>query len=262
VRDLDTEGNPYASQYSSWDRWIFEQAKEQAKSRRRMSEPGQKWYSAEVTKDGFVKPQLAAIREGLDRLRGTLPESTEHCVHMISMTGVMEAALESELSAAIGREWAARYPRIPDWLAQQPGLRSMVLPSGEVVTLGQLGSGDPAGGKRPSGPQAYFRYSAAGELLGQSLPGEMWQALFVPDWTSTILLEQLKAQRLPRIERGCTVFFDRASNAVGAVYSFDGQALPADADLSQREPVLITELTAKQVKDIYGAQQTMVADSN
>jgi hypothetical protein len=254
VRDLDDPSNPYAGQYSDWDKWIFDQAKEQAKTGNRRLPEGGKWYSAEVTNEGYVMPQLSALSTGLDRLRGTVPPSTEHCTHMISMTGKMDPAMEEQLSASIGRVWAERYPAIPAWLADAPALRSMVLPNGDVVTLGELGSGVTTGGKRVSGAQPYFRYSPEGEMLGQTLPGEMWQALYVKDWTAAVLLEQLKAKRLPRIERGCTVFFDRESNAVGAVYSFDGQALAPDSDLSQREPALITELTATQLADIFEAQ--------
>lgn len=257
MRDINDPASPFAAEYADWDRWIYEQALAGISRSPALNRvEGGQWYSAVVTKEGFIRPQLAELQEGLGRLSGAVPPSTEHCVNQVSFYGLMDEQMKSALAARRNEIWAAACPRVPDWLAKAPAIRNMVLPSGEVITLGPLGSAAPAEGSIAGygGPQAYHRYSKDGELLGQTLIGEMWQALFVPDWTASVLVVQLKAQRLPSVRRGCTIFENRETHEIGALYSFDGQSLPVEGGLDSCEPVLLTEITAQQVKDIYAVQ--------
>ncbi|MCC7476979.1 hypothetical protein IT575_00855 [bacterium] len=261
MRDINDPASPFAAQYSDWDRWIYEQALAKAGARGLVSmtqQEGGQWFSAVVTKDGFIKPQLAELEEGLGRLSGAVPPSTEHCVNQVSFYGVMSEEMKQQLAARRSELWAEKYPRIPEWLAEKPAIRNMVMPNGDVVTLGPLGSALPSTDASASAfakPQAYHRYGPDGTLLGQTLIGEMWQALYVPDWTAKVLVEQLKAQRLPSVRRGCTVFEKRDTREIGVIFSYDGQLVATAADLETRSPVLMTEITAQQVKDIHSAQE-------
>jgi hypothetical protein len=267
VRDLDDPANPYKDSYGPWDRWIMAHAAyptfDEMKAYQNGTAPeGWIYLRPAVDHDGFLIPQLT-------ELEGKLLEQSDYkafrsrpdCVLTFSAAGTMDAAVLAELEQSKLALWAAKMPAIPEWLAAAPAKRAVVLPSGEVASYGPLGAGagpiDAATWRFAADgtPEVYYRYSAAGEELGRTVPGQPWHELFTPGYTEQILLGTSAAGQIPVVLNGYTLALDPATMEVSRVYDYDGAELPATTPTGARSGGMVVELEGELLVKIASVQQ-------
>lgn len=257
MRDIADPASPYAGQYGGWDRWYFDHA---LRPRQRQSfnwasaqaEPGFVAESVEVDAQGFVIPRLLSEQRKLDELRDLGAYlARPDCVHTFSSAGAMPAALHSAQEQARLALWAAALPKVPDWLAQSSRL-AIVLPDGRAVTAGP--SSNPA---YNVGMLVYRLHDAGGAIRAEAAPGLGWQDLLCPGYTERYILAAAKAGCRTAQVNGYTVWLDSQSNAVRALYDYDGTALTGEAQTAARQGGMVTTLYPDMLKLVYAAQQEL-----
>lgn len=226
VRSINSPGNPYANEYGAIDGWIWEhEGWENPKQSNAISltgdslqlgvepsaTPGWQQLRTRVDKDGYAMPLALALQLEHEALYGT-PEQRQSANARLADSmymhsgGVLDPELQEQLSTSLWPALASYYPQIPDWLGQQPVQSALIMPDGQVVTYGELGSWEDetataalpilpsvgqgygmAAGRARTVNRRLCRYSASGELLGslplsrgQSPDSLPWQALFEP----------------------------------------------------------------------------------
>jgi hypothetical protein len=266
VRDLDDPENPYRKQYGPWDRWALANAKnptmeEMAAQRSGTAPAGWTYFRPSVTEDGWLIPQLAELGTLLDQQTDlNAYRNRPHCVLTFSAAGIADATVLAELEQAKLKLWASRLPQIPEWLKAQLPKRAIVLPGGEAVTYGPLGSGVgpvEAGKWRfdaDGNPEVYYRYDASGAEVARTTPGQPWQELFRPGYTQEILLGGSKQGLIPVLLNGYTILSEAASGAVVKVYDYTGAELPADTLTAQRSGGMVVEVEGEYLDKVARVQ--------
>jgi hypothetical protein len=266
VRGLDDPENPYREQYGAWDRWLIDHATypsfDEMKAWQNGTAPeGWVYLRPTVTPEGFLVPQLAELRSLLAQQSDFAAyKGRPSCVPSFSAAGQMDPAMAAGLESAKLALWAASLPEIPDWLAASPPKRAVVLPDGEAATYGPLGSG--AGPVDAAlwrfgvdgAPEVYYRYSATGEELGHTVPGQPWPELFMPGYTEQILFGASRENAIPVTLNGYTLWIEPLTQEVRAVHDYTGEQLPADTDTGARRGGMVVELEGEMVVRIHGAQ--------
>ncbi len=267
MRDLDDPQNPYLGQYSEWDYWCL------ANANPMNSEDWSEWsdgnvpatrrmVSYGVDKDGFPVPLLTQRQQQMERLHDASLAPENACVVSFMVYGDIPPELDERMLAA-EMQLKARYaPGIPQWLAQEPPLWALVLPTGEVVTAGELGAGRDFDMnytrklKADLPPYSCYRYSAAGELMAQTKPGEQWYTLFWPE-SATVLGQYNPDDTIYWIENGYVVVRDYRNWTVAALYDFDGSPLPVDTNMAARDANVWTGWYGREIPLLYAAQHQM-----
>ncbi|MCC7476986.1 hypothetical protein IT575_00890 [bacterium] len=222
----DSAGNPYAGQYQEIDDWLWQHEGWPDPANfnivldlrgrpidKNSSENGETWQQLRTRVDakGYPLPLALALTLEHEALYGAGTRQAEAEARLAGTSfmhsgGTLSPELQKTLRSEIWPALAAYYPRIPDWLGQNPVGKALILPSGEVVTYGELGSwrellkpeaenlllpwqsNDGVFHNWPATPQqtSSCRYSADGRLLGSFPSASMmmdmppWQALFEP----------------------------------------------------------------------------------
>lgn len=237
VMPMDDDYNPYQGQYRLWDSWVFENAVQPDRELEDSSQgtspaAGQDHLRLYVTAQGFAVP-LLEYYAGVYAADGLEP--VPNCPYFFSANGSLPESLRGELVNEIATIRAASLPTIPSWLADQPPLWALLLQTGEVATLGQLGSGakqQPAlpGPGRPKANESCFRYSAQGELLGQTGPGEEWWRLYFKDFGE--IIESYRSSTVSYQElNGYIIIQDPANISVFDVFDYRGNKTSDPTDV-------------------------------
>lgn len=286
VKPLDAPGNPYAHEYAVWDRWIYAHIGklnlreiEHRNRHRQVPSVGQSamqlghyfqphddpWhsYTVHVDASGFVIPQHYQWRKqvelALDPPRlAWRPSRTDNFT--INAGGVPASETIAALEQARWELLAPLYPPVPDWLAEQPVHYTVFMPNGDVLTYGPLGSRRPEHGEHgwrdaanwAEGTRGWFRYSAAGELLGQHFTeGFDWAMLYNPQ----LEVQKLHAQSLglkAHEWNGFLIAYE--SGADGGVgdprYAFDYDGSPVEPDSLRREPKMGTAVPWAEIEAV------------
>jgi hypothetical protein len=265
VRGLDDPANPYRSQYGEWDYWCVANAKPMT---------GQDWadwsdgkvpatrrmISYGVDKDGFPVPLMEQRRQQIERLHDTTQKPESTCVVSFGVYGDIPPEVDTRMLAAEMALKAPYVPPLPRWLAKQPPLWALVLPNGEIVTAGKLGSGRMFDMsytrtlKENLPPYKCYRYSAEGKLLGQTETGQQWYTLFWPK-AAEVLSQYSPDETIYWIENGYVIVrnFKDWSNA--AVFDYDGTPLPADTNTALRDANVWNGWYGREIPLLYEAQQ-------
>ena len=298
VRPNDDPASPYAGSYEAWDEWMMlnvgkvnlaEQARmneilreRQAKAQQLAKEgkevpkelldpgispdPNDPWeyYSLKVDDAGFILPQRMLWGEdSASWVTGDLRQETHargadrgH----LSAGGVMEPQLLQQMNAARWDIEAQYYPTIPAWLAEQPVYYAALIPNGDVVTLGELGSRPADGGGFPAeyyakdAVRTFYRYSADGVLIGQRAAADWdWQSMYFPQRKA--LLDDAKARGLEtEDELGYFIVRKPAGGAIEAVFDFDGRPVDPGQPLI-RGKMYCSLIDWDTIAQLYAAQQ-------
>jgi hypothetical protein len=142
VLPLDHPDNPYKGQYGVWDQWRYDNI---VLDPALLVEDGKpedwKVYSVYVSEDGFMLPFLTRTE-----MRWQAAEQGEVAVDFSSFpyraqgAGVEPTEVKLARDEAFGQLASKYYGYVPDWLASDPPMRAMLLPDGQIVTHGLLGS--------------------------------------------------------------------------------------------------------------------------
>ena len=280
LRPLDDPDNPYVGQYEEWDIWAFEhfrpgmnaqaimaelQPPEPKRSGVSLASPlylwsdaaGQPvlWTAHRVDNDGFLLPyELSSKNFGREDLRfGSGAGQPVREMAQAFASGLIERAQYDAWQLQYTARSASRYPPIPAFIGEQPPLRLVFVPNGEFAVKGHLGLGDIDNfDMQSSGDLAsrerWYRYSADGELLGQTGVVGMgwrdasWMMLYWPGLPEKI--EEMKEQSLAPQFRSGTVSF---APSTARIYTNE-----ADALWDQDKP--FPQTTAADVVECYDYQ--------
>jgi len=273
VRGLDDPANPYRGKYAAWDRWALANAKEQ-----RLVDWGawnagelpdsQRMIYVKVDQTGYPIPLLDQRAELIEQAHDPNLHKKNDCSVSFMAYGDMPPAMLRELQTAELAHKAKYTSKIPKWLADQPPMWAIVLPSGDVVTRGELGSGRSVDAyftwrsswNLPEGN--YCRYDRQGQLAAKLAPGdEHWYKLFWPA-AQHVLAQYGRAQTMTKFSNGCVIVQVYAGKEVLAVYDYDGTVLPASTDTRARDGNVWDGIIGAEIPALYAVQQqgSRVAD--
>lgn len=276
IRDVRPDTNPFYDEFGAYDLWIVENrldvadAAELDSLRQPAGEPpapDMLWHSGFLWVDlhGTVLP---TYRYYLDAAPRPQPQSLEEAVR-----GAPSTWPPYRLHAAgwIDRRtyedrWRQQYraraahagPQIPAWLGENPPITAWFIPNGEILTLGELGSGREHGlrfvgaeawqalATQQAGaefedqthePQPLLRFTASGELIQRIEPGELaqdenrstlaWVNVYFPGQRELYSQVYERGNRL-RMAGSYFVEVDskRFYGPLLAIYDYDGTPLP------------------------------------
>lgn len=223
-----------------------------------------RFITVKVDASGYPLPLLDSAAQEVEAAHAQPAPDTASCTLSFIADGEMPAELVQQLQAAELSLKARYIPPVPHWLAQAPPQWATVLPDGEVLTQGELGSGKgldtfctwDAPFNLP--PQPYCRYSAQGQLLGRLEQGdEDWYKLFWPEAQQA--LSRYQQQTLCDFDYGCISVYPYASNEVLAVFNYDGAPLPVDTEPDTRDRNVWDGWYGQEIALLYAVQQAALA---
>lgn len=231
-----------------WDDW----SKGNVPATRRMISYG-------VDKEGFPVPLMEQRRQRIEQMHNPEQQPPSTCVVSFAVYGDIPLELDTRMLAAEMALKAAYIPPIPRWLAQRPPLWALVLPSGEVVTAGEPGSGREFDMlytrtlKEDLPPYKCYRYSADGNLLAETEPGQEWYTLFWPKATEE-LAQYSPDKTIYWIENGYVIVRNYKDWSNAAVYDYDGSPLPAETNTASRDANVWNGWYGREIPLLYEAQ--------
>ena len=243
LKPLDDPNNPYAGQYAEWDIWAHEHFR-----------PGMdaKAITADLTGEVPDAPrvltvaflQLAADAAGnlhlwtyqkVDGNGYLVPAATPHkevdSQNYAFASGPIERTVYDAWVLQVNAAVAIGYPPIPAFIGEHAPLSVVMVPNGEFAVKGPLGLGDTENfdmqaSSRMASRERWYRYSAEGELLGQTgvvgrgWHDNSWMLLYCPELTAK--LEEMRGQGLDPSFRYGTVSFVPSTSRT---YSNEADAL-------------------------------------
>jgi hypothetical protein len=204
-----------------------------------------------VDESGWVVPSLAFTREREEAMKaGTYDEFCQE-IFYLSAEGVMDPAL---LNSMQQEEWQVRagyYPRIPDWLGQNPPKCTMFIPDGRFVTYGPIGSYISAHELDENegwccGSKGYYLYDPDGYQLAQS--DCAWFYLFYGSdrtWPTGECTNR---------KDGYFIFRDRLTDQILEIYDYDGTLLDTKSPPPMRDLHNFQMVPAYFAMKLYAAQ--------
>ncbi|MBN2082019.1 hypothetical protein JW859_07410 [bacterium] len=263
ILDLDNPENPYKDAYEPWDEWVYQSIVLDPSTIDRANLPENfKILKARVTQDGFLLPQLEKIKiyhedklHGGDRSEVDIKEIAPYAVQSAA---IMSPEMSEELRFAVYTVMSEYYSEVPKWLVDNLPHSAMLLPNGDVVTFGALGSyGQPFEGEiteekvgccgRSKGKESFYRYNADGELLITS-PIAWWYLYF--DKTE---YTEPAAGRSMRPD-GYFIYTDAETDEIVSVWNWDGTPLESTVLPPPRDTHPFIILKPIQLQGLYEAQ--------
>lgn len=261
MRELNDPENPYLEHYDDWDVWIYMHEtsvlEAQGVENIWLDYPGWDTFYQRVDENGFVVPQLEGTRRWLEQLRGIdTDEEAASCTHSIQARGAMPWEMQRQMEQQEILLSAKYMPAIPEWLVDGPPQWAMLLPDGDVVTYGQVGQGDILRQNMTGEELACYRYSADGDLLSWTEPGQEWWQLY---FDFDAVLEQYGVDNIYWYEdNGFVVISDPESWETTAVFDYDGTRLPNDHPLRdpERDGTRFLKIEGSDLMELYAVQQS------
>ena len=272
-KPLDDKNNPYRGEYEEWDRWLVRNCQSVHRGYRSpqagsSAQQGQMVFTTMIDAAGYVIPALESRRRFEEAQKNRTEKSFDRDCQYITGSGPAEQDLRYRYLSRLDEVCAPYYRRIPGWLGSNPPSAAILLPNGEVVTQGPLGSGKiggsssathasnplPPNAAGAAGPgagtgddQDWFRYSAEGKQLGSTDKPEWWflyydaQARGLPPGTMSFRRD------------GYAIFKDPESGTITSVYDYDGTRLDA-IEPPLRDLHQFARLRGYRLRQLYQAQ--------
>lgn len=281
VKELDDSHNPYKDQYDIWDHWLAANCTGvyrglAAGSEAIQCERGEMLMSSILDESGYIVPILEFQRQFEESRTIRSEDSFYRNSVIIFAKGPMNESMLKDFQTRVDEVRCTYYQKIPSWLAEKPPLAAVILPNGDVVTKGELGSGmstiikpnvdssqinsaKPAsedgccGGNDLS--SGWFRYSATGEPLGYTNKKAWWFLYYDAE------VNDLPPGSMAGRSDGYVIFKDPTSGSVLSVYDYDGILLepvePAPRDIHP-----FSVLRTHRLIMFYNAQQRVAKASS
>ena len=246
VKPIDDPGNPYIDEYQTWDVWAWENLLTVPFVRKAPDEQPANYICLRfrIDSNGYMMPFMDDMHAfERSRIDGTGSEYRLGLTR-VRAEGEIDPELRQSLYDAGFVIQASYYREIPAWLAEDPPLRAMLLPNGEVLTDGLLGEKAKSEGCCGGKGSVFARYSADGELIHAKSSANWWYLFYdaankgKPDGV------------LVNTNCGYIKFVDEQSNELLSVWDYDGTELPA-VEPAQRDPHPFIWLEAKTIQTYY-----------
>jgi hypothetical protein len=260
VRGLDDPENPYKDDYKAWDLWIYMHElsvlEAQGISNPGIGRDGWSYYSMSVDEDGFPVPRLMEKRDRYERLKHGSDANTEagRCTHSIQSMGAMDFDMQHRMQLAEDAVLGEYMPEIPQWLARGAPEWAMILPDGEVVTCGPVGSVNPLT-LEPGAEQndRFYRYTPEGAFVDSTEPGQLWLQLF---WDADRVIAKYNSDKVFCIDRnGYLVIISTDTRKTVALYDLDGTRLNTSHPLDDRDGTRFRKMNSEELVNAFRAQQ-------
>ncbi len=268
VKDFHDEDNPFRDEYEDWDYWVMTNLPVPTE------ENSSSWNSGEisdltdmiriwVTPDGYPVPMRLWWRDYYNWLyTGVCAEGSyyDSATFEIALFGEVDPGVAKRMHRMEMEEAAPHIRPVPKWLAENPPLECLFLPRGEVIGVGELGTG--ADSKpRPGGftvvpEHVYYRYSAQGLQLDKTELGEQWWELYFFNWKGIAEKYDIPNTHLAVQEDGIIEIVDLSFNRK-AIYQYIGSDLPLDYDTDLDEK--LSHLYGRDLPVLYEIQQAAMA---
>ena len=197
MRDLRDAENPFRGEYSELDYWCYAAAGAMEEGDLQAYNPlqapeGYRMIQADVTDDGFVKPQLMMFRDLMQQNHGeaVAADGEQSCSLTMYAGGVIDPALYAQYEQEMCCIWAEYAPPVPDWLAAKPPAVALLMNNGDTVAYGELGTDlviEETWRAIYEPTEPWRRYDANGELVAELPVGSRWIELYVPDFNERSL---------------------------------------------------------------------------
>jgi hypothetical protein len=242
---MDDPNNPYSGQYKSWDTWSFENlqsADDLGKSPSHVDDQHEvpvipshdvdEHEQRQTTRDGIgvhldrsgylIPAEIYLQQRELAKQEGRVEEFYSSVLGTFAK-GNPELDMLTEMDAALDAIAAKFYPPVPDWLAARPPKGAMLYPNGDVITLGELGSGESGGKLHHIVNETIYRYDSAGVMVNQTNSSPFYLYYDLQEGGE---LEGFLTNR----KDGVYILTNRDSGAPLSYWSFDGKRLPDGAE--------------------------------
>lgn len=255
IKPLDDPGNPYRAQYEAWDEWVYDNVVLEPIAFEDGQRPADfKVLKARVTAEGYLLPQVEKARIYHEQMANGY-DNEEYGIDNIApfavqAAGVMDPGIDGQRGRAVARLQGEYYLPVPDWLAADPPIWSMLLPNGDVVTHGALGSGAAGSNAGCCGSSGhnYYRYTHDGELVRTS--SVFWWELYFDD----VGYPRPEGNRKNRHD-GYVYFTDPETDETLSVWDWDGTKLETTLLPPVRDIHPFVSLRPAQIRDICEGQQ-------
>jgi hypothetical protein len=252
-KPLDDPANPYHKLYTATDAWVQAHLGQPGWDITGGAVPGDfQTIEAFIDAEGWLVPQCVARKNLEDSIKLRTEDVSRAYPVATTASGYMPAELYQAWQQELWNISAEYYKAVPEWLVQDPPVMALLLPNGEVITLGDLGSAATISleqlstlsenGARPP----FYRYSAGGKLLGTS--DAFWWDLYLAPGSPAAAAQRIK-------QRNDGYFYDLDGRGeIKAIYDYDGSVLPSTAEPAARDYHAFTLLSAAQLRLLYNAQ--------
>lgn len=270
MRDLEAAGNPYAGQYSDFDRWSYahylDPQSQQFREIFMTKNPTVvDYFYVDVNEDGYVVP-MATQLEWL--LNPPADKEQSPCQYSFYCAGELDPQLKDWIRETGLAHLAKAAPPVPQWLADDPPLWVSPVSNGEYLTLGRLGSGSDCQVdlsieqmynmmphvEHDVGDAKYCRYSADGALIAEAEPGQEWWRLFFTDIDNVAAELSHGLDYEVRQYRGTIVVYEKTSWTPLGTYDFLGNQIDTEGQKFGAQN-LLHWIYGGNLKAIYDKQQ-------
>ena len=266
LADLDDDSNPYKGQYKAWDRWVFEHAG--AEDPYKIDKPPEEmtpeertayvfrnnypsnWTECKATvlDEKYLIPFEISIYEGREAYANHTADEYYSTVNVITARGVMNPNLNDEMLVRGEEITAEFYMPIPEWLAKNPPKAAMLLPNGDIVTDGLLGSAGNEedhheSGSCCGGTSLYCLYSENGELLRTN--NNFWWFLYHNE-------AECPTGSMVASPDGYVRFYNDAGE-LDSIWDFDGIKLESEEAATPRSPYHFEMLGSNSIVRFFAA---------
>ncbi len=261
VQRLKSGNTLYRGIYSELDKWIYNNynpGEEDLAIKGKGVGKGETLRALYVTKDGFIIPNLEALKYKLNqRTKGQSPGSKPGPYAFYAI-GVLPDKIRDENLAARAALTAEYMPPIPMWLSKDPPYWALILPDGSVVFKGKLGEG-----------KAFFprmenrhildglkvsHYSDQGMFIEQTEPGQLWCELFFDGFE-----DALKRHGIGRDNVGEYGYYLQFLNMIEQTktgyYYYDGTPISDSEIRTTPDYNRLFEMNGKHIPQMYIRQQ-------
>jgi len=270
VRGLKEAGNPFAGQYSEFDRWAFAHYVDPNSKKFQQvfmsdDEPTMDFFYVNVDENGYVVP-MATQLEWMLNPPADLEENP--CQYSFYCAGELDPQLKAWLRETGLMQMARGAPPVPRWLAENPPRWVSPVAGGEYLTLGRLGSGTGLEAdlsieqmynlmphvEDPAGSDKYCRYSGDGKLIAEAGQDQEWWQLFFSNFDQVAGELSNGLGYKVREYRGTIVVYEKTSWAVLGTFDFQGNKLEI-GDEKYGSQYLLRWIYGGNLKPVYERQQ-------
>ncbi len=253
AKPLDDPANPYLKLYTATDVWVFAHLGQPGWNAEGGAIPADfQTLEAFVDATGWLVPQSVARQNLEDSIKFRTEDASQAYPVAATASGYMPAELYQAWQQELWNVSAAYYNAVPEWLVQDPPVMALLLPNGDVITLGDLGSAKTISLEQLNSKDheqdapPFYRYSAGGKLLGQS--DAFWWDLYLEPGSPAATAQHIK-------QRNDGYFYELdEQGGIKAIYDYDGAVLPSTAEPAPRDYHAFMLLRADQLMLLYNAQ--------
>jgi len=174
--------------------------------------------------------------------------------------GAMDFDMQHRMQLAEDAVLGEYMPEIPQWLARGAPEWAMILPDGEVVTRGPVGSVEQLA--PPSAADlfdCYYRYTPEGTFVARTEPEHRWQQLF---WDAQSVIDKYNRDKVYFSDRnGYLIISNAETYKPLAVYDLDGSRLRASHPLDDRDGTRFHKMNSEELVQAFQAQQQAKGNS-